>query len=148
MYRNQEWYDAFELSYDMFVPSVAHLEPQRGGCCTVMPYFIGKVLELPLTATQDYSLFHILNDYSLDLWKKQLALIREKYGLMSFTAHPDYLISQRARMVYEALIDYLREIISQDKYWQALLGDDDRWMRSHSQYNILSTWTSGVNERS
>lgn len=42
MYRNQEWYDAFEFSYDMSVPNVAHLEPQRGGCCTVMPYFIGK----------------------------------------------------------------------------------------------------------
>src|SRR5260370_9326149 len=97
MYRNQEWYDAFEFSYDMSVPSVAHLEPQRGGCCTVIPYFIGKVLELPLTATQDYSLFHILNDYSLDLWKKQLALSRENYGLMSFTALPDYFLSHRAR---------------------------------------------------
>ncbi|MFL4245770.1 hypothetical protein, partial [Escherichia coli] len=58
MYREQQWYDAFEFSYDMSVPNVAHLEPQRGGCCTVMPYFIGKILELPLTTIQDYSLFH------------------------------------------------------------------------------------------
>ena len=143
MYRNQEWFDAFEFSYDMSVPSVAHLEPQRGGCCTVMPYFIGKVLELPLTATQDYSLFHILNDYSLDLWKKQLALIREKYGLMSFTAHPDYLISQRARKVYEALLDYLREIISREKIWMALPGEVDRWWRARSQMKLVpqgNTW--------
>ena len=26
MYRNQDWYDAFEFSYDMSVPNVAHLE--------------------------------------------------------------------------------------------------------------------------
>ncbi len=137
MYRNQEWFDAFEFSYDMSVPSVAHLEPQRGGCCTVMPYFIGKVLELPLTATQDYSLFHILNDYSLDLWKKQLALIREKYGLMSFTVHPDYLISQRARKVYESLLDYLREMISREKIWMALPGEVDRWWRARSQMKLV-----------
>jgi len=67
MYRNGDWYDVFDFSYDMSVPNVAHLEPLRGGCCTVMPYFIGTILELPLTATQDYSLFHILNDYTLDL---------------------------------------------------------------------------------
>jgi hypothetical protein len=143
MYRNQEWFDAFEFSYDMSVPSVAHLEPQRGGCCTVMPYFIGKVLELPLTATQDYSLFHILNDYSLDLWKKQLALIREKYGLMSFTAHPDYLISPRARKVYEALLDYLQEMISREKIWMALPGEVDRWWRARSQMKLVphgNTW--------
>ena len=37
MYRNQDWYDVFEFSYDMSVPNVAHLDPMRGGCCTVMP---------------------------------------------------------------------------------------------------------------
>ena len=67
MYREQEWFDAFEFSYDMSVPNAAHLEPQRGGCCTVMPYFVGDLLELPLTTTQDYSLFHILGDYSISL---------------------------------------------------------------------------------
>jgi hypothetical protein len=35
MYRNVEWYDQLNVSYDMSVPNVAHLEPQRGGCCTV-----------------------------------------------------------------------------------------------------------------
>ncbi len=40
MYREQRWFDAFEFSYDMSVPNAAHLEPQRGGCCTVMPYFL------------------------------------------------------------------------------------------------------------
>jgi len=72
MYRNQDWYDSFDFSYDMSAPNVAHLDPMRGGCCTVMPYFIGKILELPVTTSQDYTLFHMLNDYSIDLWKQQL----------------------------------------------------------------------------
>ncbi|MEP6756406.1 MAG: hypothetical protein ABJA67_12955, partial [Chthonomonadales bacterium] len=60
LYRNQEWFDAFQFSYDMSVPNVGHLDPQPGGCCTVMPYFIGNILELPVTTIQDYSLFNIL----------------------------------------------------------------------------------------
>ena len=60
LYRNADWFDAFEFSYDMSLPNVAHLDPQRGGCCTVMPFFIGKIVELPLTCTQDYTLFQIL----------------------------------------------------------------------------------------
>ena len=91
MYREQQWYDAFEFSYDMSVPNAAHLEPQRGGCCTVMPYFVGKILELPLTTVQDYSLFHILGDYSISLWQEQIGAIREQHGLITFMAHPDYL---------------------------------------------------------
>ena len=53
MYRNQRWCQALDFEYDMSVPNAAHLEPQRGGCCTVFPYFIDKLLELPLTTAQD-----------------------------------------------------------------------------------------------
>lgn len=137
MYRNQDWYDVFEFSYDMSVPNVAHLEPTRGGCCTVMPYFIGKIVELPLTAAQDYSLFHILNDYSIDLWTQQLSLIKERSGLMSFIAHPDYLIERRARNVYESLLNFLRQMVASEKTWVALPGDVDRWWRARNQMRLV-----------
>ncbi len=87
LYRNLSWYGALEFSYDMSVPNTAHLDPQRGGCCTVVPYFIGKILELPVTTTQDYSLFHILKQYSIDLWKRQISQIMEKHGMASFIVH-------------------------------------------------------------
>ena len=83
MYREQGWFGAFEFSYDMSVPNAAHLEPQRGGCCTVMPYFVGNILELPLTTAQDYTLFFILNDYATTLWKEQIRLISQRHGLVS-----------------------------------------------------------------
>ena len=34
LYRNLDWYDALEFSYEMSVPNVGHLDPQRGGCCS------------------------------------------------------------------------------------------------------------------
>lgn len=137
MYRNLDWYDAFEFSYDMSLPNVAHLEPKRGGCCTVMPFFIGKILELPLTTIQDYSLFHILGEYSIELWKKQLAMIREKNGLMSFIAHPDYLIDSSARKVYELLLGYLREMIFTEKIWAPLPRQVNDWWRARSEMRLV-----------
>ena len=137
MYRRQDWYDAFEFSYDMSVPNVAHLEPLRGGCCTVMPYFMGNVVELPLTTTQDYSLFHILNDYSTGLWQTELALIRKNHGLMSLLTHPDYLVEARARKVYESLLDELRRMIINEEVWCALPRDVDHWWRARSKMKLV-----------
>ena len=44
MYRNAEWTEALQFGYDMSFPSAAHLEPKRGGCCTIMPYFAGALV--------------------------------------------------------------------------------------------------------
>jgi hypothetical protein len=137
MYRNVEWYDSYEFSYDMSVPNVAHLDPQRGGCCTVFPYFIGKILEIPLTTSQDYSIFQILGEYSIDLWKQQLELIRRRNGLMSFNSHPDYLVDGSARAVYESLLEYLRQMVERDRIWTALPGEVDQWWRARSEMNVV-----------
>ena len=137
MYRNVNWYDALEFSYDMSVPNVAHLEPQQGGCCTVMPFFVGKMLELPLTTTQDYSLFNILNDYSIRLWKEQISRIREKNGLISFIIHPDYNIDPTARRVYADLLQYLSDLRSDGETWMALPSEVAAWWRMRSQMNLV-----------
>ena len=137
LHRNLEWYDALEFSYDMSVPNVAHLDPQRGGCCTVFPFFNGKLLELPVTMTQDYSLFHILQDYSLDRWKQQVRLIMENHGLMNFIVHPDYILGSRERDVYKALLDYLRSLKQLDGVWLALPGEVDRWWRERSKMRLV-----------
>lgn len=137
MYRMLDWYDAYEFSYDMSLTNVAHLEPKRGGCCTVFPFFLDQILELPLTTSQDYSIFHILNDYSIELWKKQLAMIRQRNGLMTILTHPDYLISSRARKVYQSLLGYLREMVDRDKIWAALPGEADQWWRARRKLRLV-----------
>ncbi len=137
LYRNQAWFDVLKFSYDMSVPSVAHLDPQRGGCCSVMPFFIGKILELPVTTIQDYSLFHILNDYAIDLWKQQLASITDQHGLASFIVHPDYLIEARARASYQALLEHLARMREERNVWIALPREVDRWWRQRNQMTVV-----------
>lgn len=136
LYRNQDWFHLLKLEYDMSVPNVAHLDPQRGGCCTVMPYFIGNILELPVTVTQDYSLFNILNDYSLRLWKQQTADILAENGLMNFIVHPDYIVGSQALGTYKALLGHLQELREQQNVWVALPRDVNTWWRQRKDMRI------------
>jgi hypothetical protein len=136
LYRKQLWYDALQFSYDMSVPNVAHLDPQHGGCCTVMPYFIGNILELPVTTTQDYMLFHILNDYSTRLWKQQIELIMEKHGLISFIVHPDYVMDAREQAIYRELLDHLSELRETKDVWITTPGEVNRWWRQRAKMKL------------
>jgi len=137
MYRNQMWLHALKFSYDMSVPNVAHLDPQRGGCCTVMPYFIGDILELPLTTTQDYALFNFLNQYSIDLWKVQIELIMEKHGLITFIVHPDYIMKSPEIDVYKSLLAHLVQLREKKKLWIAKAGEVDYWWRQRAKMTIV-----------
>ena len=137
LYRNQMWFDQLQFSYDMSVPNVAHLEPQRGGCCTVMPYFVGDILELPVTTTQDYALFNYLNEFSTDLWKRQIELVMEQHGLASFIVHPDYITKPREWNVYKSLLAYLAQLRDDKKLWITLSGEVDRWWRQRAKMTIV-----------
>ena len=137
LYRKPEWYDALDFSFDMSIPNVAHLDPQRGGCCTVMPYFIGDILELPVTTTQDYTMFHLLKQSSIDLWKTQTELILGKNGLVSYIIHPDYVMEPEPKSVYAKLLEYLRCLRERENIWLALPSEIDRWWRARSKMSVV-----------
>jgi hypothetical protein len=137
LYRREEWFDALDFSFEMSVPNVAHLDPQHGGCCTVMPYFIGNLLEVPVTTTQDYSLFFILKQHSIDLWRRQIQMIMEKYGLISFIIHPDYIIGERERETYETLLKYLSQLRDEKGIWTTVPSELDRWWRQRAKMRLV-----------
>ena len=59
---------------------------------------------MPLTTTQDWSLFNVLQQNSIELWKQQIDMVLEKHGLVSFNIHPDYATSatgEKGRPVHE-----------------------------------------------
>jgi hypothetical protein len=143
LYRNLDWYEFFDCSYDMSVPNVGHLEAQHGGCCTTKPYFIGKILEIPVVATQDYTLFNILGQCSMDLWEQQITLVREQNGLISFIVHPDYLLDKPARDLYSTLLARLAELRRQSTMWIPLPRELNDWWRSRNEMRLVkegSNW--------
>ena len=136
LYRRQEWFGLLDFEYDMSVPNTAHYDPQPGGCCTVMPYFIGKILELPLTTSQDYTVFHYLKSYSLNLWRNQIGSILAKHGLISFIFHPDYLADRRALNVYRDLLAELGELRSTKAVWITHPREVNRWWRNRAAMRL------------
>jgi len=137
MHRNQDWFEMLDFQYDMSVPTVSHLEPQSGGCCTVTPYFVGNVMELPLTTIQDHGLFHVLSANSIDLWKQQIETILAHHGLISFIVHPDYISEPTECGFYRQLLQYIQALRTTNPIWIALPGDINRWWRERSELQLV-----------
>src|SRR6266404_859585 len=139
LYRNLRWYGEFDFAYDMSVPNVGHLDPQGGGCCTVMPYFIGDILEIPLTLTQDYSLFHILHQPAMYLWKQQIRTITDGHGLISVIIHPDYVIEPEQQQLFRSLLDFVRQQCSAREIWATVPSAINSWWRQRSAMNLVQS---------
>lgn len=142
LYRNPEWYTELDFAFDMSFPNVAPMDPQNGGCCTVMPFFIGDILELPVTTTQDYTLFHVLNERSIDLWKLQTEMILKKNGLVSFIVHPDYILDPDKVSAYKNLLGHLRELREKSAVWCALPSEINTWWRARSKMSVVKDGNS------
>jgi hypothetical protein len=102
-----------------------------------MPYFVGKLLEIPVTTTQDYSLFNYLRSFSIDLWRQETDLILEQNGLMSFIVHPDYIMKERENRIYEQLLAHLASLRDKRGVWIAAPGEIDRWWRQRSKMELV-----------
>ncbi len=139
LYRALDWWKDLDFDYDMSVPSVGHLEAQQGGCCSVTPFFVGHTLELPVTATQDYSLFHILKDFSIDLWVRQIECISERHGLVSFIVHPDYILQRQPRETYTHLLAYLAGLRDAGTIWMALPREVNDWWRLRARMRLIDS---------
>jgi hypothetical protein len=138
LYRNNSWFRDLDFKYDMSVPNVARMEPQRGGCCTVLPYTLpGGTTELPVTVAEDYTLFNIIQDYSIALWKRQMRIIADGHGLMNFIIHPDYILNGRARPVYTALLHELLRLRTEESTWIPLPREVDRWWRARNEMTLV-----------
>jgi len=137
LYRCLDWWEHLGFAYDMSAPSIGHLEAQQGGCCSVMPFFVRELVELPVTTTQDHTLFNILNERSIDLWKKQIDLISSKHGLMSFIVHPDYVVERSALNTYTQLLSYLACLQADDRIWMALPHQVNDWWRQRNKMRLI-----------
>src|SRR4029453_12622266 len=93
--------------YDCSMPHSDPFEPQPGGCCSLWPFFIGRVVELPYTLPQDPPLFTLLDHRTAAVWFEQATSIEKEHGLIQCVTHPDrgYLGNPRKRAMY---LEFLR----------------------------------------
>lgn len=128
-HRNAAWMPELGCLYDGSFPDTDPFEPQPGGCCSIFPFFIGEMVELPITLVQDHTLFEILQEPSIALWKEKCDWIIRNHGLVHLVVHPDYLGPGDRLAKYEEFLEFL----SQRKGgWHALPKEVAQWWKTRA----------------
>lgn len=128
-HRNADWMPELGCLYDSSFPDTDPFEPQAGGCCSILPYFLDDLVELPITLPQDHTLWEILRDRSIDRWVQKSEWIIRHRGLINVIVHPDYVVDERSLAIYDRFLAWLRE---QDGGWHALPREVAEWWRERS----------------
>ena len=131
MQHNLEWLHALDAEYDTSTFDTDPFEPEPDGMSTIFPFWVpgpnGRgFVELPYTLVQDFTLFVVLREPNIDIWKRKLDWIAECGGMALINTHPDYMCfnGQAARgefpvARYEEFLRYVREKY-EGSYWSTL----------------------------
>ena len=66
-------------------------------------------VELPYTLPQDFTLYILLKERSIDTWKMKIDLIVKNKGIALFITHPDYIrFSHDKKEILNILYIYMR----------------------------------------
>jgi hypothetical protein len=133
MHRELDWIHDLNILYDASTFDVDPFEPQPTGMTTIFPFIVesrdtGKrYIELPYTLPQDFTLFVIMREKSINIWKNKLDWIAAKGGMAQLITHPDYMNFDSARLaVDEYPVAFYREFLAYIKqkyggqFWHAL----------------------------
>lgn len=128
-HRNAAWMPRIGALYDSSFPDTDPFEPQPGGCCSIFPYFMGDLVELPVTLVQDHTMWEILGHGGIELWKQKSNWIREHHGLVNVIVHPDYVRSDERLALYDELLRHLEDL---EDGWHARPRDVAAWWRARA----------------
>ena len=121
------------FDYDSSYTDTAPFEPQAGGCCTWLPYMIEDLVELPITLTQDHTLFELLGHRDESVWVEKARFLRQRGGMALVLTHSDYVDQPYLLDSYRRL---LQEFADDSTAWKALPRDVSDWWRSRSNSSL------------
>lgn len=131
MRHNLNWLDEVQAVYDSSTFDTDPFEPQPDAVETIFPFWVSQdgqygYVELPYTLPQDSTLFLLLRENSIDIWKRKLDWVAEKGGLALVNVHPDYMnfngqnrLGEYSQELYRDLLKYVASRYS-DQCWLAL----------------------------
>jgi peptidoglycan/xylan/chitin deacetylase (PgdA/CDA1 family) len=133
MHHNLDWIRDLNIEYDASTFDTDPFEPQSDGIKTIFPFKVNgnggrrSYIELPYTLAQDFTLFILLQQQTIDLWKQKLDWVAARGGMVLVNTHPDYMNfgdkkpgpEEYPSRFYRELIEYVREKYS-GLYWHAL----------------------------
>ncbi len=133
IYHNLEWISHLDIGYDSSTFDTDPFEPQPDGVGTIFPFWVpGRdgqkgYVELPYTLPQDFTLFVLMAEKGIDIWKRKLDWIAEKGGTALLITHPDYMgfgakeykTGKYSFEYYGKFLKYVKDK-NEGNYWNAL----------------------------
>jgi len=126
VHRNLEWLQMLNIEYDASCFDYDPFQPFPGGTGSIWPFIAGKFIELPYTLPQDHTLFYVLKQKTIDIWKNKAKWVAENKGVILTLTHPDYLIEKAHFKMYEELLDYLKTF---ENAWFCLPKELSSWWK-------------------
>ena len=132
------WLHQLGVEYDASTFDTDPFEPEPDGVGTIFPFWVpgpqgSGYVELPYTLPQDFTLFLVLREPNINIWKQKLDWIAERGGMALLNTHPDYMCFQGAGArdefpvsFYEDFLRYAREKYD-GTFWSALPRDTARF---------------------
>ena len=133
MHHNLEWIHDLTIEYDSSTFDTDPFEPQPEGVKTIFPFWVqsksrqNRYLELPYTLPQDFTLFILMGETDIDVWKLKLDWIAKQGGMVLLNVHPDYIcfnggkpsIEEYPVAVYHQFLEYVQAEYK-NQYWHVL----------------------------
>jgi hypothetical protein len=161
MLHNLDWLHELDIEYDLSTFDTDPFEPQPEGRHTIFPFWVDRpddavmkkrpgYAELPYTLPQDSTLFLLLQERSIDLWRQKVDWIAERGGMMLLNTHPDYMAMQDAKTrsweypagFYKELLLYVKSKYA-DEYWHALPQEVAHFVRENRDRSAENNNSNG-----
>ena len=133
MHHNLEWLHDLHILYDSSTFDTDPFEPYSDGIETIFPFFVERnkkenvYVELPYTLPQDFTLFILMGEKNIEIWKRKLGWIARKGGMALLNVHPDYICFDNTAIGREEYdkkyyIEFLTHVKEQyqGQYWNVL----------------------------
>ena len=120
------------FAYDSSYPDTDPYEPMPGGCCSWLPFFNRGMVELPVTMTQDHTVFVILRRDD-SLWREKVEFLRARGGMALVLVHPDYVLEGDRLDAYARLLDAFRD---DPEMWTPLPREVADWWRRRAATSL------------
>jgi len=143
MHHNLEWINDLNIKYDLSTFDTDPFEPQSDGVETIFPFIVrngnnqNSYVELPYTLVQDFTLFILMRERDIKLWKKKIDWIANKGGMILVNVHPDYINFDNKNTgeefpveLYKDLLKYLKEKYI-GSYWHSLPKEIAQYVYNH-----------------
>jgi uncharacterized protein len=139
MHHKLEWMHHLDIDYSVSTFDTDPFEPQPDAVCTIFPFVVENdsshksFVELPYTLPQDFTLFIILREKGIDIWKKKLDWIAQKGGMALVNIHPDY-------------INFNGNIRRKEEYPQRLIQEFIEYVKSRYEHDCWFATTQDIAE--